>query len=433
MPTPEQRAAEWLHRTYRGLVELAVPHPVHESASGWLMACRTVQQPGYPHTPMLAASVVVPRDGSSPFHPSPSAPLADLEPAASHEAAISRVENQARRINARGCVVSLHSAINQSPSSPLPWQPSDEAPGWWSRLVRRYFPEFERVGASSWDEIVKAVEETGPDSRGVVWVRREVDGQEATGNLVYAHNNKGQVVFLDALTSSLARLDTHHVRELVLVRAAPEALGPRRRQWEREAHDFESALVKARLWLASTYGDQVELVSPTAEDETQRGWVFSCDTRRHLREGRWQDTLLDATLVVPKDTAAPFGLPNSDPWNWLAHWDAGGVPGTGQFPPTPAPGRANWFEPTLAELGSVLSTSDHHLWSSAVDELSSLPVGSRALIWVRRTDGRGREAVGWLLNGLTTATGVMLFDGSSDEPVSFDPTGIRALHVIRYR
>ncbi|MET7598868.1 MULTISPECIES: YrhB domain-containing protein [unclassified Streptomyces] len=433
MPTPERQAAEWLQRTYRGLVELADLQPVHESATAWLMACRAVQQPGYPQTPMLAASIVLPKDGSSPFHPSPSDPLGDLEPAPLLDAAIARVENQGRRINARGCVVSLHSAINKSPSSPLAWQPSDEAPGWWSRLSRRYFPEFERQRASSWDEIVKAVQETGPDTRGVVWLRREINGREATGNLIYAHNNKGQVVFLDGLTSSLARLDSQHVRELVLIRATPEAIRPRRRPWEQEAFDYDSAVTKARLWLESTYGGQVELVAPKAEDETRRGWVFSCDTRRHLREGHWQDTMLDATLVVPKDTGTPFGLPNSDPWNWLAHWDVGGAPGTGRFPPAPAPGRAHWFEPTLAELGPVLSTADHHDWQSAVGELSSLPVGSRALVWVRRSDGRGREAVGWLLNALITATGVMLFDGSSDEPVSFDPVGVRALHVIRYR
>ncbi|MFF7631271.1 hypothetical protein [Streptomyces cyaneofuscatus] len=41
--------------------------------------------------------------------------------------------------------------------------------------------------------------------------------------------------------------------------------------------------------------------------------------------------------------------------------------------------------------------------------------------------------MGWLVNGLTTATGVLLFDGASDESVSFDPTGVHALHVIRYR
>ncbi|NDZ65377.1 hypothetical protein G3I52_13830 [Streptomyces cyaneofuscatus] len=80
-----------------------------------------------------------------------------------------------------------------------------------------------------------------------------------------------------------------------------------------------------------------------------------------------------------------------------------------------------------------MSTSDHQIWSSAVDELTWFPPGSRAPIWIRRTDGRGREAVGWLVNGLTTATGVLLFDGASDESVSFDPTGVHALHVIRYR
>ncbi|MGC5530236.1 YrhB domain-containing protein [Streptomyces sp. SR-10] len=433
MLRPDQQAAAWLTHTYRGLAEPAAPHPVAESATAWLMACRTVQQPGFPHTPMLAASVAVPKDGSSPFHPAPSAPLADLEPAASYEAAVARSQNQGRRINARGTVVAMHSAINGSPSVPLAWQPSDEAPGWWSRLTRRYFPEFERVSASSWDEVVKAVAEPGPDTRGLVWIRRELGGQEATGNLVYAHNNKGQVVFLDSLTSSLARLETDHVRELVLVRALPEALRAPRRPWEQEAHDFEAAVAKARLWLENTYGGEAELVGPTAGDETRRGWVFSCDTRRHLREGRWQDAMLDATLVVPKDAAEPFGLPNSDPWNWLAHWDAGGRPGTGAFPPPSPPGRASWFEPTLAELGPVLSTSSHQVWSSAVDELSSFPAGSRALIWIRRTDGRGREAVGWLVNGLTTTTGVLLLDGSSEEPVSFDPTGVHALHVIRYR
>ncbi|MFJ6510596.1 YrhB domain-containing protein [Streptomyces sp. NPDC091406] len=433
MLRPDQQAAAWLAHTYRGLAELAAPHPVAESPSAWLMACRTVQQPGFPHTPMLASSVVVPKDGSSPFHPAPSAPLADLEPAASYDAAVARVQNQGRRINARGTVVALHSAIGKSPSTALAWQPADEAPGWWSRLTRRYFAEFERVSVNSWDEIVKAVAEHGPDSRGLVWVRREIGGLEATGNLVYAHNHQGQVVFLDGLTSSLARLDTEQVRELVLVRALPESLRVPRRPWEQEAYDFEAAVAKARLWLESTYGGTAELAGPTTSDETSRGWVFSCDTRRHRESGRWQDTMLDATLVVPKDASEPFGLPNADPWNWLAHWDAGGRPGTGTFPPPPPPGRADWFDATLAQLGPVLSTSDHQVWSSAVDELSSFPPGSRALIWIRRTDGRGREAVGWLVNGLTTADGVLLLDGSSDEPVSFDPTGVQTLHVIRYR
>ncbi|MFD3564962.1 YrhB domain-containing protein [Streptomyces sp. NPDC058686] len=433
MTSPAERAATWLNQVYRGLVELAAPHPVHESPTAWLMACRTLAQPGYPDTPMLAASVVVPKDGSSPFHPAPSAPFADLAPAASHDEALTRVQNQPRRINARGCLVTLNAMIGGAPSTPLPWQPSDEAPGWWNRLHRRYFPEFEPVPVNSWDDAVKAIAETGPDTRGVVWVRREIGGYEASGHLVYAHNNKGRVVFLDGLTSSLAQLDSAGVRELVLVRAAPGSSAPRRAPWEREAYGFEVARDKAQQWLDSTYGGEVELVEPGPGDETRRGWVFSCDSRRHLREGRWQDTLLDASVVVPKEADVPFHLPNSSPWAWLAHWDQGGTPGTGSFPPPPAPGRAYWFEPTLADLGPVLSTSDHQTWQSAVDELTSFPAGSRALIWVRRTDGRGREAVGWLVSALTTETGVILTDGSSDEPIAMDSTGVRALHVIRYR
>ena len=59
-------------------------------------------------------------------------PLADTELAREREAT-DRVAAQARRINVRGCVVAVHSAINGAPSVPLLWKPSDEAPGWWDR------------------------------------------------------------------------------------------------------------------------------------------------------------------------------------------------------------------------------------------------------------------------------------------------------------
>ncbi|WP_189325319.1 YrhB domain-containing protein [Streptomyces flaveus] len=389
-------------------------------------------QPGYPATPMLAASVVVPKDGSSPFHPSASDPLADLEPADPHKAA-SRVANQARRINARGCLVAVNSAIDHAPSVPLPWQPSDEAPGWWARLTQRYFPSFQHVAVSDWDSVIRAMAEPGPDTRGVVWVRRELGGAEATGNLLYAHNNKGQVVFLDGVTSSLARLDTNLVRELIFMRSSPEAHLPPRQPWEREARDFASAVAKARLWLDDAYHGQVDLAAPTDLDETRRGWVFSCNTKRFLSDGHWQDALLDATLVVPKDDTAPFGLPNSDPWAWLARWDAGENPGSASLPAPPQPGRAAWFEPTLSELGPVLSASEHEEWPSALEALSALPAEARALVWVRRTDGQSREAVGWLVNARKIAGGVMLVDGATGSPASLDPTGVRRLHVIQYR
>jgi hypothetical protein len=296
-------------------------------------------------------------------------------------------------------------------------------------MTRRYFPEFQRIEAGDWDDVVKAVTEPGPDTRGVVWVRREIGGHEATGNLLYAHNNKGQVVLLDGLTSSLARLDTAMVRELVLVRALPTAFAPRRQPWERAAPDFASAVDKAQRWLADAYRGEAVLDSPTERDETERGWVFSCNTVRYLRDRHWQDAMLDATVVVPKDESAPFGLPNSDPWAWLARWDAGAT----DLPAPPAPGRAAWFQPTFAELGQVLSVSEHGDWQSALDAASALPVGARALIWVRRTDGRGREAVGLLVNAVRLQDGVMVVDGSTDQPVSFDATGVHRLHLIRYR
>ncbi|MCW7946866.1 hypothetical protein AAW14_34035 [Streptomyces hygroscopicus] len=431
MHSPDQRAAAWLGHTYGGLVELSVPHPVHETPAAWMFGCRTLAQPGYPATPMLAASVVVPKDGSSPFHPAASDPLADLNPAAPQEAA-ARVTNQARRINARGCVVTVHSAIDGAPSVPLPWQPSDEAPGWWARLTHRYFPDFEHVPVSDWDSVIRAMAEPGPDTRGVVWIRRELGGVEASGNLLYAHNNKGQVVFLDAQTGGLGKLDTSGLRALVLMRAAPRAQPPRW-PWEAEAPDYQSALRKAQLWLDQAYHGEVELVGPAPQDEIRRGWVFACNTRRHLRDGRWQDAMLDAAVVVPKEATAPFGLPNAYPWNWLNRWDAGEEPGSAGLPAPPPPAHAAWFEPTLSQLGPVLSATEHADWGAAMDELRGFPLNARAVVWVRRLDARGRESVGWLLNAVHTAQGVALIDGSSDSVPALDQTGVRAVHVIRFR
>ncbi|GAA3386781.1 hypothetical protein GCM10017752_00110 [Streptomyces roseoviridis] len=68
-PHPTRQATAWLRAVYGGLVELAVPHPVHETDTAWLLSCHALPQPGYPRSPMLAASLVVPKDGGSPFHP----------------------------------------------------------------------------------------------------------------------------------------------------------------------------------------------------------------------------------------------------------------------------------------------------------------------------------------------------------------------------
>lgn len=50
---------------------------------------------------------------------------------------------------------------------------------------------------------------------------RELNGAEATGHLLYAHNNKGRVVLLDPQAQRLARLETTNVRALVLARITP--------------------------------------------------------------------------------------------------------------------------------------------------------------------------------------------------------------------
>ncbi|MFI0238162.1 toxin glutamine deamidase domain-containing protein [Streptomyces sp. NPDC016845] len=232
---PAQRTTEWLGEVYGGLVELAAPRPVAETDTAWMMACRTIAQPRFPRTPMLAASVVVPKIGGYPHHPASYDPLADLLPVPPQEAAL-RVTGQSRRINARGCVAATHSAIDGHPSVAVPWQPAHEAPGWWARLHRRYFPHFDHVPVRDWDEVVRAVQEPGPDTRGVVWIRRAIGGHDVTGNLVYARNDRGRVVFLDGLTGSLARLDTQWVRELILIRALPDAPRAAEEGWRYRQH-----------------------------------------------------------------------------------------------------------------------------------------------------------------------------------------------------
>ncbi|MCX5124429.1 YrhB domain-containing protein [Streptomyces sp. NBC_00347] len=83
---PWQRALKWLLDTYHGRVELAGTDPVAEDAGSRLFACRTIEQPGCPRTPMPAASVVVPKDAGRPFHPAadgsdPRGRLGSTEPA----------------------------------------------------------------------------------------------------------------------------------------------------------------------------------------------------------------------------------------------------------------------------------------------------------------------------------------------------------------
>ncbi|MFF1410724.1 toxin glutamine deamidase domain-containing protein [Streptomyces sp. NPDC058289] len=214
---PWQMALQWLLTTYRGLVELASIEPVAEDAGTWLFACQVIEQPGYPRTPTLAASVVVPKDLGVPFHPAADDPWGDAAEYTRNQ--VERdPERQALRLNSRGCVVTVAAAIAGRPSSPLPWQPAHEAPGWWQLLLRRYFPTADQLRCADWDEVIAQAEKSGPGTQGVVWVRRAIRGTEVSGHLVYAHNNNGTVVFLDGMTGGLARLDTVGLRELVFAR-----------------------------------------------------------------------------------------------------------------------------------------------------------------------------------------------------------------------
>ncbi|GGS00141.1 hypothetical protein Snoj_70220 [Streptomyces nojiriensis] len=216
---PWQTALEWLLSTYGGLVGLAGIEPVAEDAGTWLFACRTTERPGRPRTPMLAASLVVPKDHGEPFHPASDDPWGDAT-AYTHDPVERDPQVQARRLNARGCVVATAAALAGGPASPLPWQPAHEAPGWWELLLRRHFPAARELRCASWDEVIRRAEETGPDTQGVVWVRRVIGGTEVGGHLLYVHNNGGRVVFLDGMTGGPARLDRVAVLELVFARVA---------------------------------------------------------------------------------------------------------------------------------------------------------------------------------------------------------------------
>ncbi|MGW7190014.1 YrhB domain-containing protein [Streptomyces sp. NPDC054838] len=369
---------------------------------------------------MLAASVVVPKDGGPPFHPAADDPLGD---AAAYTRAPSPRDPQVqvRRLNSRGCVVTVAAMIAGAPSSPLPWQSAHEAPGWWELLLKRYFPTAEQLRCASWDEVIRRVRETGPGTQGVVWVRRTIGGAEVSGHLIYAHNSNGDAVFLDGMTGGLARLDTDGVLGLVFARMKLEAPG--------KVDKFGAARLKAEEWLRRTYEDPVELVAPDPADETARGWLFACQTTAALRGGDWRHSMLDAAVVVPKGLGEPFLLPNSDPWGFFARWDRGEEAG-----PTPAPGKADWFATTMSQLGPVMEVSEFPTVVDSIQAIAALPPGGRAVVWVRRLDDRGRESTGLLLTGLRSEAGfVGLVDGSAADFTSLDGLRESGVRVIRYR
>ncbi|MDT0269151.1 YrhB domain-containing protein [Streptomyces sp. DSM 44915] len=397
----------------------------------WVFACATeARGPG--GDVMLNASLAVPKNAATPFHPATDDPRADLaafdaDPAPRDPLA------QARRLNARGCVLAMHAALGGAKATPLPWRPEHESPGWWGRLVRQFAPHADVFTCGDWNELVARVESYGPDARGLAWIRREIRGVEASGHLLYAHHNNGQVALVDPMVGRLGRAEAEGVRHLTLaVAPSPErAPGPALAEprWRAPAESFDAAVAKAEAWLREVYGGEVVLLAPSPADEGPRGWLFACNTRSFAETGHWAGGMLDAALVVPRDGTQPFALPNSAPWPWLRQWQEGGTPRGAP----PKPGPAAWLNATLNQLGGVISTSDHADWRSVTAELVSFPEGSRAVIWLRRSDHRGRESVGLLLSGMRTANGIVLLDSMTGKAADLETEGVRALHLFRYR
>ncbi|MFE0022033.1 YrhB domain-containing protein [Amycolatopsis sp. NPDC059021] len=422
MSDEERRAREWLHHTYGDRVVLSDVEPVFSGDRAVFFSCRYHDNP----EPMLAATLCVPRDGSDPF------PTANGDPL-DEDFNLSGEQDAARwRLNARNCVVAADAVLNGHAASALPWQPDDEEPGWWERMLAAHFPGAETTTCTEWEQAAKTIGEGGPGTRGIVWLRRQLDGHDLTGHLLFAEYGDEGVVFLDAQRGVYADIDDPTADELLVARftgatrdEAPSVAMP----WDMAAEDFPAAVRKAEHWLAGTYADAVQLAGPAPEDELSRGWLFAITTERFTETGDWRDQMLDAALVVPKAPGqAPFGLPNRDPWGWLDDWEAG-VPGLSGPPP---PGEAAWFAPAMAQLGEAEEIQAHANWVDALEWMSGFPSGTRVLIWVRRKDDRGRETVGHLLWAVPDDEGVRLVDPMADdgEPlIDPDPFELRMIRI----
>lgn len=419
-----ERVQTWLQGTYGGLVTLDGAGPVVQTERATLFGCRYAAG----QEPMLSATICAPADGAEPF------PVANSDPldVGFNLSSPSGARPWRWRINARNCVIATDAAVDHRPASALPWRPEDEAPGWWDRLLAGHFPDAETSECSTWEQAAQAIMEGGAGSRGVVWLQRRLDGRALTGHLLYADFSGEDMVFLDGQRGTLAALDDNEVDRLVLARfrRSPIETGLTL-PWEAAAAGFAEAVEKATQWLSHTYQGEARLVSPDPADESERGWLFACTSRRFLESGDWRDQMLDAAVVVPKAAgAAPFGLPNRDPWTWLRDWNAG-KPGLPE-PPSPSD-TAAWFGSTIERLGAtVTSVHAHRDWAGALGEITALPARARALIWVRRRDSRDRETVGQLMWAVNDRDGVQIIDPLSDngEPlIEPAPLELRIVHV----
>ncbi|MFO7190847.1 YrhB domain-containing protein [Thermocrispum agreste] len=418
---PVKRAREWLDRTYGGLVVVS-DQPSVESTWATYFSCAYAD--AKPDDKLLAVTLAVPKDGSEPF-PLPNArPFGDIEDI--------DVVNWRWGLNARGSLVAAHAELSNRPASALGWRPEDEAPGWWQRLLDQHFPDAEVATCATWDEVRSAVLDGGPDTRGVVWLRRRFAGMDFTGHLLYACYDNGEAMLLDPQLGDIALVDDDVVDSLVLARfTGKEPL------WAEpvmptlvSAPDLESAVRKAESWLTVHYGDAMQLVDPHEDDEMERGWLFACATKRYLDSGDWRHQTLHAAVVVPKEPGEePFGLPLDDPWGWVHAWDHG-VENLRE-PPPPDPAELHWLEELAMDLDVPYEASTHHSWDDVLEEIAELPAGQRVVVWARRRDHRDRETVGNVFIGFVDEDGeALLLDAETGEPMN-EPEPL-AVHVIRF-
>ena len=211
--TQARGAAErWLDRIYGGTVQ-STRFPLLETPRVAVFGCRFRNGT----TPMLAAAIAVPTNGDTPYLLPNDRPFGDLGIGEDTPTPWHAPRDWAHRVNARNCVLALDAVVDRTPTSAAPWQPQDERPDWWTRLLR-HFPTPEVSTCENWHDALSAVADATPDTRGVIWIRRELAGVEVTGHLLYAHNNNGTVAVLDALTGTPADLETATVSTLTLAR-----------------------------------------------------------------------------------------------------------------------------------------------------------------------------------------------------------------------
>lgn len=430
MIDPIHSAAAWLDQAYGGHIGVIDPAPIVEGRHSWLVRCGHRDDAAQP---MLAGTIAVPKNGRTPFPVANAAPIDEaLNLAPPPQPVFPGQEPWRWRVNARNCVVAIDAVLRRARASALPWNPDDERPDWWTRLLDGHFPDATTTTHGTWASALDVVAAAGPGTCAVVWLRRQYRGVEVTGHLLYATYFNDAVMVLDPQRGMPAEIKEQEVLELAVAafRREPVTSDPIAVPWQFPAIDLDSAVAKAAAWLDATYGGEVTLVAPAAEDELRRGWLFACTTETFKNTGDWRDQLLDSALVVPKEADEdPFGLPNADPWQFLQRWDQHAQ----DLPTPPVSGPAAWFKPTMRELGPVLGTSNHTDWAEVINEISALPEDAAAVVWLRRRDWRGRETVGQLLAAANEGGRVRIADPqnpTAQPQLESSPFG---LLVVSYR